>query len=211
MALPTLGVKDKDNVDRTINTPNSGQQASADSAAVVLSIENVRQLNRMFAVAGDVTTRPANTTAYTAGDSISNNSTAGSVTATKVDISAANDLPVELHKITLDSADLGLATCQVAIHLFNSDPTASSGVGAGDNAAYTQKRAGYLGRFEGFFRAFSDGVHATLTPTEPGPLHIMPASGTARIWYQIQILSNSSTMVSASALTPTFRGKQGAA
>lgn len=40
MALPTLGVKDKDGVDRTINTPNSGRQAAADSQAHVMSTED---------------------------------------------------------------------------------------------------------------------------------------------------------------------------
>lgn len=40
MALPTLGVKDKDGSDQTINTLNGGRQAAADSAAVVLATED---------------------------------------------------------------------------------------------------------------------------------------------------------------------------
>lgn len=57
MALPTLGVLDKDQVARTINTINSGRQAAADSGSSVLSTED-------FAAIGAVTeTAPASDTA----------------------------------------------------------------------------------------------------------------------------------------------------
>lgn len=47
MALPTLGVLDKDGADQTINTMNSGQQPAADSASMTLSTENVASLTAL--------------------------------------------------------------------------------------------------------------------------------------------------------------------
>ena len=49
MALPTLGVLDKDEVARTINTPNSGRQDAASSQAAVLSTEDKAALDAVTA------------------------------------------------------------------------------------------------------------------------------------------------------------------
>jgi hypothetical protein len=174
-------------------------------------LDRLRLGSRLIVAVGDTLTRPASTTAYSAGDSVSNHATAGSVTPTKVDLSAWADTPVDLEKITVDCNDLGFVNCVLAMHLFSSDPTANTGVGAGDNVAWSNKRAGYLGRFEGFFRTFSDGLNATLLPTEGNSLILLPGAGTQRLWFQYQILSNGAAMTSGSQLIPTFRGRQGMA
>lgn len=140
---------------------------------------------------------------------MSNHATAGNVIALKADIASHNDQPVELRKITLVCNDLGFANCAIAMHLFSSDPTANTGVQAGDNAAYSNKGAGYLGRFEGYFRSFSDLLHATLIPSEGEGLILKPAAGTQRIWFQYQVLTAGAAMTASSTLTPTFRGRFG--
>jgi len=49
MALPTLGVLDKDQLAKTVNTLNSGRQAAADSASSVLSTEDLAVLTAIAA------------------------------------------------------------------------------------------------------------------------------------------------------------------
>ena len=122
--------------------------------------------NRVFATTFATLTRPANTTAYTAADSISDNATAGSVTAlVSGNISDVNDDPIFISGIHINSTDTGLAGKKIRAYLFNSDPTASSGVTGGDNAAYAQKKAGYIGSFMGWMETgFSDGTVGRLVP-----------------------------------------------
>jgi hypothetical protein len=63
---------------------------------------------RVFAVAGSAAlTRPANTTAYTAGDAVSNNATAGSVTAQTFSASDVNDDPIAMTRLRIDTTDTG--------------------------------------------------------------------------------------------------------
>src|SRR6185503_10818913 len=92
--------------------------------------------NKAFVAAFTTLTRPANTTAYTALDSISDNATAGSVTALSATVSDTNDDPIFVNEILVSSTDTGLAGKRIRAYLFNSDPTSSTGVGGGDNAAY---------------------------------------------------------------------------
>jgi len=122
--------------------------------------------NKAFAVAATTLTRPANTTAYAAADSISDNATAGSVTALSATVSDVNDDPIFISEIRISSTDTGLAGKKLRANLFNSNPTSSSGVGAGDNATYSQKVAGYIGTFVGTMETgFSDGSVGRLVPS----------------------------------------------
>lgn len=122
--------------------------------------------NKAFAVAATTLTRPANTTAYAAADSISDNATAGSVTALSATVSDVNDDPIFISEIRIDSTDTGLAGKKLRANLFNANPTSSSGVSGGDNAAYSQKKNGYIGTFVGTMETgFSDGSVGRLVPS----------------------------------------------
>jgi hypothetical protein len=165
----------------------------------------------IFNVQGGTLTRPTNTTAYVTNDSISDNATAGSVTANSVTLSDTNDLPIEIAEILLDSTDTGpgVGAIQIRLHAFNSDPTANSGVGAGDNAAWSNKRAGWLGSFTGTMRAFSDGSRGVLVPDE-GALRICnPVSGAKTIYWQLQALGGFTPSANSTTFTPRFKGFQG--
>lgn len=62
MALPTIGVLDKDGSPQTVNTANSARQAAADSQAVVLSTEDLAALTALATRLGEVQASPtANT------------------------------------------------------------------------------------------------------------------------------------------------------
>lgn len=163
-----------------------------------------------FNVAASALTRPANTTAYTALDSISNNATAGSVTANSVSLSDTNDHPIDIAEILLTSTDTGPGTAaiQIRCHLFNSDPTASTGVVGGDNAAWSNKQAGWVGSFSGTMRAFSDGSRGVLIADE-GTLRLMnPVSGAKTIYWQLQTIGAFTPSANSTTFTPTFKGFQ---
>jgi hypothetical protein len=176
--------------------------------------------NRVFAAAFSTLTRPANTTAYAAGDSISDNATAGSVTALSATVSDVNDDPIFINEILIKSTDTGLAGKKFRAYLFNSDPTASSGVGGGDNAAYSQKIAGYIGSFMGWMETgFSDGAVGRLVPTfnetnntqAGGFVVAKPTSGAKTLYIQFQAVEAFTPSANSTTIIATAKGWQGRA
>lgn len=180
---------------------------------------------RAIAAAFTTLTRPANTTAYTAADSISDNATAGSVIALSASVSDTNDDPITLTEILVSSTDTGLAGKRIRAYLFNSDPTASSGVGAGDNVAYSQKKAGYIGAMSGVLETgFSDGTVGRLVPSfndgaaastpnaaAGGFIVTKPTSGAKTIFVQYQAIDGFTPSANSTTIIGTARGFQGRA
>lgn len=176
--------------------------------------------NLAFSAAFTTLTRPANTTAYTALDSISDNATAGSVTALTATIADVNDDPMFLSEILIKSTDTGLAGKRVRAYLFNSDPTASSGVAAGDNVAYSQKVAGYIGSMSGYMETgFSDGTVGRLVPSfadgattmhasAGGFIVTKPTSGAKTLFIQYQAVDGFTPSGSSTTIIGTIRGWQ---
>jgi hypothetical protein len=176
--------------------------------------------NLAFSATFSTLTRPANTTAYSAADSISDNATAGSVTALSATVSDVNDDPIFISEILVSSSDTGLAGKKLRAYLFNSDPTASSGVGAGDNAAYSQKKAGYIGSFMGWMETgFSDGTVGRLVPTfnetnnsqAGGFIVTKPTSGAKTLYIQYQAVEAFTPSANSTTIIGTARGWQGRA
>lgn len=168
--------------------------------------------SRLIAALGTTLTRPANATPYTALDSISDNATAGSVTAQPVTASDLADALVMLTEIKLETNDTGLAAgTSIRVYIFNADPTANSGVGAGDNVAYTQKRNRFVGSMSGSFRAFSDGGMARLTPDEGTYIICAPSSGGTTLWLQYQALAGFTPSANSTTIIPMVKGFQGRA
>jgi hypothetical protein len=173
---------------------------------------------RAFSVAFTTLTRPAATDAYTAGDHISNNATAGSCTALTATVSDTNDDPITITDIRIDSTDTGLAGKKLRAYLFNSDPTASSGVSGGDNAAYSQKKAGYIGSFMGWMETgFSDGSVGRLVPmyneTNLSPaggfIVTKPVSGAKTLFIQFQAVEAFTPSANSTTIIAIARGFQG--
>jgi hypothetical protein len=168
--------------------------------------------DRTFSIVGTTLTRPANTTAYSAGDAISDNATAGSVTPQPVTVSESNDFPVALTEIELDTNDTGLAAgTQIDVYVYQSDPTLSSGIAAGDNAAFSQKKAGFRARFRGTFLAFSDGGKAICRPVDGDnntmPLAlIQPESGGKRLWLSYKAVTAFTPSANSTTITPRVKG-----
>jgi hypothetical protein len=194
-------VKIDQTTDGTTNKVAVGNSPAANTA---------KSYTGTFVVAATALTRPANTTAYTALDSISNNATAGSVTANSVTLSDTNDHPIDISEILLASTDTGPGTAaiQIRLHLFNSDPTASTGVVGGDNAAWSNKQAGWVGSFSGTMRAFSDGSRGVLIADEGTLRLITPVSGAKTLYWQLQAIGGFTPSANSTTFTPTFKGFQ---
>lgn len=202
-----------------------GQTTMAASLAVTLP-NNQSYLTGMackaFAVAFTTLTRPANTTAYAAADSISNNATAGSVTALTATVGDVNDDLLTLTHILLHTTDTGFAGKRIRAVIYNSDPTASSGVGGGDNAAFSNKKAGYVGSMSGVMETgFSDGSVGRLVPafndttTAPsqnaaagGFIVCKPSSGGKALWVQYQTLDAATPSANSTTFIGTIHGYQ---
>lgn len=157
---------------------------------------------------GTTLTRPANVTAYAALDSISDNATPGSVTAQPITFADVNDAPITLESCTLNTTDTGLQGKNVRAWFYNSDPTASTGVVGGDNLAFSNKKAGFIGSMSGTFRIFSDGAKARLVPDEGARMLVKPGSAAKTIWIQYQTLDAFTPSANSTTIIPTLEGFQ---
>jgi hypothetical protein len=156
-------------------------------------------------------TRPANVTPYTALDAISDNGTAGSVTALEATVSGVNDAPMMISELLLDTNDTGLGNgVSIRAYLYNSDPTANSGVVGGDNAAFSNKKAGFVATFVGTFKLFSDGGKAVLAPEDTGSYAIMnPSAGGKKLWIQYQAVGGFTPSANSTTIDARIKGFQG--
>lgn len=206
-------------------------------SATVLTIQGVTSMTPLkvdntfgqsakpFTAAFTTLTRPANTTAYTAADSISDNATAGSVTALSATVSDTNDDPVTVTEVLITSTDTGLAGKRIRAYLYNSDPTASSGVVNGDNAVFSNKRAGYVGSVSGVLETgFSDGTVGRLVPSyndtaaastanaaAGGFIVTKPTSGARTLFIQFQAIDGFTPSANSTTIIANARGFQGRA
>jgi Na+-transporting NADH:ubiquinone oxidoreductase subunit NqrB len=167
---------------------------------------------RFIAASATALTRPANVTAYTALDAISNSATAGSVTAQSFTVSNLNDAPVALERMRVATTDTGLAAAKnIRAYLYRADPTASTGVVGGDNAAFSTKQGSFIGAMSGTFKAFSDGGVAVLVPEEGTRIITAPVSGAMTVFALFQAIDAFTPSANSTTLTPTLEGMQGRA
>ena len=128
-----------------------------------------------------VYTRPADTTAYTAGDLVSNNTTAGSITVQSFAASRVTAGSGLIRRIRLTSNHTtGLSAIQFKVRLWTTAPTYTNG----DNGAYAVATgaAGYIGSFLATFEQFADGATAIGAPTVGAEVAFKLGSGTAIFW-----------------------------
>lgn len=188
-----------------------GVGAVSSSPSQFTLADRIRQANRLIVASFSTLTRPANQTAYTANDSISDSVTAASVSPLSATLSAYNDDPITLERLRIATTDTGLQSKGIRAFFYNSNPTSSSGVGAGDNAGFSNKQAGFIGSMSGTFRAFSDGAVAILSPDEGSRIATTPGAGAKTIWVQYQTLSDFTPSANSTTLIGTVEGFQGGA
>lgn len=170
---------------------------------------------RLFSNSG-VLTRPPNATPYSVNDAIDDSGTAGSCTAHSIELSDTNDDPVEIVGGILKTTDTGPAAAQanVEVFIFNSDPTANSGVGDGDNATFSNKMAGFVCRLVGTFKPaagyFSDGSVCELSVANDRAI-TPPATGTKVVYWRLKTLTAFTPSANSTSFTFTPVGRQGRA
>ena len=100
--------------------------------------------------------RPADTTAYTIGDLVANNTVAGNVVAGSIVVGRNVGCAVKVRRARLSKSGTGVTNAAFRVHLFRAAPVSA----AGDNAAFsTAGAADYLGSIDiAAMQAFTDGA-----------------------------------------------------
>ncbi|RWD00160.1 MAG: hypothetical protein EOS58_30740 [Mesorhizobium sp.] len=152
-------------------------------------------------------TRPNDTSAYAANDAIANSTTAGSVTPFSFTMSDVNDDLVTIERLRLITTDTGVAGKALRMWLFRASPT----VGAGDNAAFSNPRATFIGSLSGTMRTFSDGSGGIFVPDEGARIITLPTSGGKTVFGLLQTLEAIASPLAQSTWIATLEGFQGSA
>jgi hypothetical protein len=129
-------------------------------------------------------TRPADTTAYAAGDLVANSTVAASVVPlswTAARVPAGSGM---VRRARLKKSGTAVANASFRLHLYGADPSAASGITNGDNGAWLTKESGYLGSFDcdmsgATGRAFSDSAEVLGVPAVGTEVNFSLASGQA--------------------------------
>lgn len=128
-------------------------------------------------------TRPADTTAYASGDLVANSVTAASVVplswTAAARVAAGSFL---VRRARLKKSTTGVTAATFRLHLYTSDPSASSGIANGDNAAWSTNHSGYVGSIDldisgATGRAFRDSAAVQGAPAVGQEINVKLASG----------------------------------
>lgn len=189
-----------------------GQKTMANSASVVIASDqsNVPVISNNSEVRIDASfTRPADTTAYAAGDLVANSTTAGSV----VPLSFANAIRtagdcVRIERVRVKKTSTTLTNASFRVHLYEASPTPT----VGDNGVFNTSGAlasnnvlNYAGSFAVTMAwSGSDGAIGVGVPmTGPGAT-ASPTSGTTL--YALLEVTAAYTPASAETFTVTLEG-----
>jgi hypothetical protein len=167
-----------------------GSKTSANSLAVVVASDQ-----SALSVAGNYTaasgnfTRPANTTAYSSGQIIANNTTAGSCSPITLTVARANNTTGAIRRVSLKVNDSAWLNATVRVHLFQDSPTYSAGDGGTLTGNLTE--SGYLGYCDVTIdRSFaSTTVKGRGVPDVGAEINFTPSSGTQNIFAVLEARS----------------------
>jgi hypothetical protein len=157
--LTTLGAKTDAKSTATDATSVSLMQVIKQISA---SVQTVLRTGGVVAKVTATYTRPADTTAYAAGDLSANSTAAGSVVPMTFAISRVAGYGGAIRKARLKKSGTSVTNAQFRLHLYSSSPTPSNG----DNGAYlTDKAADYAGSIDFLVdKVFTDGASGNGVP-----------------------------------------------
>lgn len=160
-----------DNIDVT---PGTGKTIGAVDVGGVL----YQVVSGAAAVLSDDFTRPADTTAYASGDLVANSTTAGSVTPLSWSAARASGLTAVIRRARVKKSGTSTTNASFRLHLYNADPSASTGIANGDNGAWSTKIAGYLGAIDVTVdKAFTDAAAGIGVPNSGTDITFTPGTG----------------------------------
>jgi hypothetical protein len=127
-------------------------------------------------------TRPADAAAYAVGDLVASSTTAASVVPLSWVAARAAAGSGMVRRARLRKSGTVVTAASFRLHLYGSDPSASTGITNGDNGAWLTKQAGYLGGFDLDVsgvngRVFSDGAEVVGAPAVGSDVTFALASG----------------------------------
>lgn len=118
--------------------------------------------------------RPADTTAYAAGDLVANSTTAGSVTPVGLVAARVALGGLSIRRMRLRKSTTSLTNASFRVHAYSVQPTVSNG----DNGAWLTPMSGYLGAFDVTMdKAHSDGASGQGVPMVGSEVSAKLASG----------------------------------
>lgn len=184
-------------VDNVAITAGSGTTVAADDVGGVLhqriklslgadgSAADANSSSGQLLVSGSIAvvsanfTRPADTTTYAIGDLIANSTTAASVVALSWATAARfSGGAAMIRRARINKSTTTITVSSFRLHLYASDPAASSGITNGDNGVWLTKVAGYLGSIDvSADKAFSDAAKGTGAPSIGAEITFVPGSG----------------------------------
>lgn len=134
---------------------------------------------RVVVVTAPTMTRPADTTAYAAGDLVANSTTAGSVVPLEFDVGGGSGM-VRKIRIRTNRTSGGTTNAVFRVFLFRTAPT----VAGGDNAAFNPANAAnYLGAMDVVLTdQFSDGAVGNGVPAVGSEINYSLPDGSTKLF-----------------------------
>jgi hypothetical protein len=122
-------------------------------------------------------TRPANTTAYVAGQLLGNSVTAGSVVPLSLTVNSVSGRKVYLRRVVLKKSTTGVTAPNFRLHFYTASPTIASG----DGVAYSTTQSGHFCDMDVNMPTttlFSDGNDGIGTPNNGAECAVAPTTTT---------------------------------
>ena len=152
-------------------------------------------------VAGNTTTRPANTTTYASGQLLANSTTAGSVVPATIAVASGTNVAGSILRMKLLKSSSGVSNAVFRIHLFNAQPTVANGDGG---PFVPSLSASYMGSFDVTVNVSDTVTPAAMgvgVPTQGAAVNFTPVSGATTLYYLIEVRA-AYTPVSGEVFTP---------
>lgn len=154
-----------------------GAKAGNASLSVVPATDAVHSVGGFAANPSASFARPADTTAYAAGDLIANSTSAGSVAPLQVTVARVAAGSFMLRRLKLAKSGTSVTNAAFRVHFWTTAPTVANG----DNGALSASGvASYVGAFDVTMdRSFSDGACSFGVPVVGSDITVKLASGTS--------------------------------
>jgi hypothetical protein len=148
--------------------------------ALAANESHIGQVGGHIATATATLTRPADITAYAAGDLIANSATAGSVVPLTLAVARAAGKSGAIRRLRLKVNDTAWLNAIVRVHLYRQSPAVANG----DNGALSSTESDHIGYSDiTLDRQFSDScVKGIGVPAVGSEFNFEPDPGTANIY-----------------------------
>jgi hypothetical protein len=147
--------------------------------AAQASEAHIGEVGGHIAIASAAMTRPADTSAYSVGDLIANNTVAGSVVPIPLAVARVNNGSGMIRRLRLKTNDAAFAAAVIRVHLYRDSPSVTNG----DNGVFLTTESNYIGYADiTLNRHFSDAEKGFGVPAVGSEWSFQPSAGTQTIF-----------------------------